>query len=163
MFCVVRCLWSLHGILSLAQRPVCLRPAYGGTHPAPARFCALAWLMDAAPRAPGSAADRGAVVSARSPLFDNVKFLFMYGIVQWHAGQCGQNVRCYPGKEAILGEGRTALNCLGAGWHEFRAAVTHCQWLWGLCPYLLRLVPTWTLCRSQACQSCSGLPVLLAS
>ena len=49
--------------------------------------------------------------SARSPLFDNIKFVFMYGIVQWHSGRCGQNIRCMPGAEAILGEELGILNC----------------------------------------------------
>lgn len=62
--------------------------------------------------APPSPVPRSNSVSARSPLFDNIKFLFMYGIVQWHSGQCGQNIRCFPGKEAWLGETPTILNCL---------------------------------------------------
>ena len=78
-----------------------------------------------------SAARQSTVVSARSPLFDNTKFLFMYGIVQWHSGQCGQNIRCFPGKEAILGEQPTVLNCTRAGYRIGRSwctadACAHC-------------------------------------
>ena len=48
----------------------------------------------------------GTVPILRIDVIDNTRLLWLLGIISWHAGRCGENVRCLPGVlPGIIGEG----------------------------------------------------------